>query len=506
MIFVISQFFMGYALSGRDQALQKLEEQVTELGELLSLERKNNEKLLTELQASLSAQDTLRAKAATLSSENTNYKRRIASLVLEINNAEKLLKNKQVTISSNITQIKQLSSQGKQLQEQLSGLRNKITIKDLQLGKEKKLSKSALDRLAMLNRQIRTLKSQLNFISMALEKSEILAKKRRVKIANLGKRLNAALASKVQELSRYRSEFFGELRKVLGSESGIQIVGDRFVFQSEVLFEKGQSELGVVGREGLDQLASTLLELSKKIPPESILYKPNIDLIATVFPEPLLPMIKLILPSENFVDKSSKTNLLPKLFFNPLKEDKYIRNGLFSKKNDNSTQNKSEKAIKIIKSLEKNSIQILANQSNYITSIDRLISIFRKKKHRLVFIRDQVRNWGQEVKGLAYERQKLVPTLTNFNLILSEALFKSAKSEYANNIVNLSRRLERFNNQMDKFEAYVNNLESIAGKQAKGLVYLIKEGEEMNYEKKYKKDLENYQSILKEIPKMIESV
>ena len=268
MIFVISQFFMGYALSGRDQALQKLEEQVTELGELLSLERKNNEKLLTELQASLSAQDTLRAKAATLSSGNTNYKKRIASLVLEINNAEKLLKNKQVTISSNITQIKQLSSQGKQLQEQLSGLRNKITIKDLQLGKERKLSKSALDRLAMLNRQIRTLKSQLNFISMALEKSEILAKKRRVKIANLGKRLNAALASKVQELSRYRSEFFGELRKVLGSESGIQIVGDRFVFQSEVLFGRGSDQLGRPGKIQIQQLSKTLKGIMVKIPPQ----------------------------------------------------------------------------------------------------------------------------------------------------------------------------------------------------------------------------------------------
>lgn len=268
MIFVISQFFMGYALSGRDQALQKLEEQVTELGELLSLERKNNEKLLTELQASLSAQNTLRAKAAALSSENTNYKKRIASLVLEINNAEKLLKNKQVTISSNITQIKQLSSQGKQLQEQLSGLRNKMTIKDLQLGKERKLSKSALDRLAMLNRQIRTLKSQLNFISMALEKSEILAKKRRVKIANLGKRLNAALASKVQELSRYRSEFFGELRKVLGSESGIQIVGDRFVFQSEVLFGRGSDQLGRPGKIQIQQLSKTLKGIMVKIPPQ----------------------------------------------------------------------------------------------------------------------------------------------------------------------------------------------------------------------------------------------
>ena len=182
------------------------------------------------------------------------------------------------------------------------------------------------------------------------------------------------------------------------------------------------------------------------------------------------------------------------------------KKGLFSKKNNNSTLNKSEKAIKIIKSLEKNSIKILANQSNYVTSIERLVSIFRKKKYRLVFIRDQVREWGQEVKNLAYERKKLVPTLANFNLILSEALFKSAESEYANNIVNLSRRLERFNNEMDKFESYVDNLESIAGKQAKGLVYLMKHGEEKKYEKKYKKDLENYQNILKEIPKMIESV
>ena len=182
------------------------------------------------------------------------------------------------------------------------------------------------------------------------------------------------------------------------------------------------------------------------------------------------------------------------------------KKGVFSKKNENLTLNKSEKAIKIIKSLEKNSIQILVNQSSYNRSIDRLVSILRKKKHRLVFIRDQVREWGHEVKGLAYERQKLVPTLANFNLILSEALFKSAESEYANNIVNLSKRLERFNNEMDKFESYVANLESIAGKQAKGLVYLIKEGAEKNYEKKYKKDLENYQSILKEIPKMIESV
>jgi hypothetical protein len=183
------------------------------------------------------------------------------------------------------------------------------------------------------------------------------------------------------------------------------------------------------------------------------------------------------------------------------------KKGLFGKKNKGiSTINKSEKAVKVIQSLEKNSIVILENQSNYSFSLDRLITIFKKKEYRLVFIRDQVGQWNRQLKDLMHDRERLIPTLDNFNLILSEALFKSAESNYANNIINLSKRIERYNDQMDRFESYVNNLESIAGKQVKGLVYLIKEGEEKKYEKKYKKDLANYQNILKEIPKLIESV
>ena len=183
------------------------------------------------------------------------------------------------------------------------------------------------------------------------------------------------------------------------------------------------------------------------------------------------------------------------------------KKGLFGKKNKGiSTINKSEKAVKLIQSLEKNSAVILENQSNYSLSLDRLITIFKKKKYRLVFIRGQVEQWSRQLKDLMHDRERLIPTLDNFNLILSEALFKSAESNYANNIINLSKRIERYNDQMDRFESYVNNLESIAGKQVKGLVYLIKEGEEKKYEKKYRKDLANYQNILKEIPKLIESV
>ena len=183
------------------------------------------------------------------------------------------------------------------------------------------------------------------------------------------------------------------------------------------------------------------------------------------------------------------------------------KKGLFGKKNKNvSTLNKSEKAVKVIQSLEKNSSLILENQSSYSLSLDRLVTIFKKNKYRLVFIRGQVRQWNRQLKDLAHDRERLIPTLDNFNLILSESLFKSAESNYANNVINLSKRIERYNEEMDRFESYVKNIESIAGKQVKGLVYLIKEGEEKKYEKKYRIQLDNYQNILKEIPKLIESV
>jgi len=179
----------------------------------------------------------------------------------------------------------------------------------------------------------------------------------------------------------------------------------------------------------------------------------------------------------------------------------------FAKKNNSiSTVNKSEKAVKIINSLEKNSIVILENQSNYNASIDNLKSIFKKKKYRLVFIRDQIKRWNHEIREITHEREKLDPIIDNFNLILSEALFKSAESSYAKNIIALSKRIERYKDEMNKFESFVMNLESIAGKQAKGLVYIIKNKEKKNYQKKYEKELSNYQNILKEIPKLINSV
>jgi len=189
------------------------------------------------------------------------------------------------------------------------------------------------------------------------------------------------------------------------------------------------------------------------------------------------------------------------------KQSQQKKKSLFSKKKNNlSIVNKSDKAIKVIKSLEKNSISILESQSDYNSSIESLTAVLKKKRSRLVFIRNQVIQWNQQLKELIHIREKLVPTIDNFNLILSEALFKSAESSYAKNIIDLSKLIEKYNDEMDSFESYVKNIESIAGKQVKGLVYIIKDTEEKNYEKKYKKGLTNYQNILKEIPKLINSV
>ena len=119
-----------------------------------------------------------------------------------------------------------------------------------------------------MNQQISALRRQLAALEEALDASEKRDKESQGRIADLGQRLNVALAQRVQELSRYRSEFFGRLRAILGNRPDIRIVGDRFVFQSEVFFDTGQATLLPEGRAELDKLASALIDLDKQIPSE----------------------------------------------------------------------------------------------------------------------------------------------------------------------------------------------------------------------------------------------
>ena len=322
MVFVLAQFFLNEALSGRDAALQKLESHVSELADLLGLERAqgaelrlNIAQLSEELQASVTLRDdlnatiealTLRAESAeqttkrlnkaleeafaTIEADNTklaSQSSELAALSTRAESAEeraarlrKALEDAFATVEADKAKIQVQVRELAALTQSVAALRalkdeleTKIAEMSGKLGEseaaviaERDISESARARLALLNRQMAALREQLAQLSAVLDASEALSKKRKVQIANLGKRLNAALATKVQELSRYRSEFFGRLREVLGRQPGVRIVGDRFVFQSEVLFASGSAELGEEGKEQLGRLADTLREISTKIP------------------------------------------------------------------------------------------------------------------------------------------------------------------------------------------------------------------------------------------------
>jgi len=280
MVFVIAQFFLNDALTGRDEALERLQVQVSDLADLLSLERQANEelrastaKLSDELQASISISDRLKKQvknlqfqAKTAEELAANLKNELALSLSNIGANEEIIESQLTQINALRNDVESLKALREELEEKVTQLLSKVSNKDEQLITEKKLSQTARAQIALLNKQVTALRKQILQIANILEASEKIAKQRRVKIANLGKRLNAALASKVQELARYRSEFFGRLRDVLGPQPGIRIVGDRFVFQSEVLFSKGSDQLESEGQKQIEQLAGTLRAIRVKIP------------------------------------------------------------------------------------------------------------------------------------------------------------------------------------------------------------------------------------------------
>ena len=290
MIFVIAQFFLGEALTGRDQALDRLRGQVTELADLLNLERKANETLRTdfstlsdELSASVLQRDEQKIKISSLSLEVETDKNQLAHVRKKLVTAKantfinrKKLKQQLSQINTLSEDIIRLKAFQENLQQKIKASLGKLASKDETIITEKNLSKTARAEVAFLNKQLSALRQQISQIAIILEVSETIAKKQKTRIVNLGKRLNAALANKVQELSYFRSEFFGNLRKILGDQPGIRIVGDRFVFQSEVLFKTGSAELGGEGKTQMKKLAGTLKKVTEKIP-ETIKWVLRVD-------------------------------------------------------------------------------------------------------------------------------------------------------------------------------------------------------------------------------------
>ena len=308
MIFVIAQFFLNDAISGRDEALDNLKGQVGELADMLALERRttadlrlNVEQLGQELQTSVAAQDDFRTsvralttraesaedKSSALTVLRDQLKAEVASLLQRAKAAETAEASLSDTVSEQKTalsisedtinrhieelarlthDVRSLQALKAELETDVSLLAGRVEETEGRLLSEQELSESARAEVALLNQQMEALRGQLAQISALLEASEAETIEQKAEIQSLGKRLNSALASKVQELSRYRSEFFGRLREILGDTQGVQVVGDRFVLQSELLFEQGSADLGEPGKKQVLGLAKILKELVGKIP------------------------------------------------------------------------------------------------------------------------------------------------------------------------------------------------------------------------------------------------
>jgi chemotaxis protein MotB len=225
-IFMISQYFVGQEASGKDSALKRLTRQIAELTSLLSLEKGKGKSLEDELAA-------LKASLASLSAEN-----------------ERLTGVAGLGDTRAVTAEQRISALSKELTD------------------EKNVSNDALAKVDLLNQQLLALRRQIAALNEALQAAEAKDKDSQARISDLGARLNLVLARQVQELQRYRSDFFGRLRELLKGRKDIRVVGDRFVFQSEVLFPSGQAQMTVDGLAAMDQLAQAIVEIERQIPSE----------------------------------------------------------------------------------------------------------------------------------------------------------------------------------------------------------------------------------------------
>ena len=266
MVFVIAQMFLSQALSGRDDALAKLNLQISEIANMLAMEKKTAEDLKAqlsqlsgELASSTAERDEMKNQLNVVIGERDAANRQAT---LNADQAKKLADAYQ-TIDADRQRITALLSDIAALESLKDDLQQKILGSDAE---KKKITDEAQFQVELLNKQMLALREELGRITAALDASEQKSKDQEVQIVDLGNRLNAALASKVEELARYRSEFFGRLREVPGDRQDIRIVGDRFVFQSEVLFDSGSAVLGDAGKSQLDDLATTLILLSMDIP------------------------------------------------------------------------------------------------------------------------------------------------------------------------------------------------------------------------------------------------
>lgn len=225
-VFVLAQFVLTQEIGSKDDAMARLQAQIRELTDLLALERASDAETDSQMGA-------LRASLLRLEQERD------------------VLREAAIAVAG---------------PEEIAAAESRSAELARELGQEKDAAAQAAAQIAILNQQIAALRRQIAALEEALNISDQKDKESQSRLADLGRRLNVALAQRVQELTRYRSDFFGRLRAILGDRPDVRVVGDRFVFQSEIFFDRAAAQLRDDALPALDKLATALIELEKQIP------------------------------------------------------------------------------------------------------------------------------------------------------------------------------------------------------------------------------------------------
>jgi len=259
LIFVIGQFVLADAVSGRDRALAQLNAELAALAQTLSLTqtaRDTAERKVGELSASLVSSER----------EREALGNEILAARDELHAAQDEAKSRREEAARLTTDIAALQRLKAELEAEAARLASALDDSERGLKEHKEMSAAAIAQVELLNRQLAAVREQLALLNAALDAAKLAAKDKDLKLEELGRELNLALAGRVQELARYRSEFFGRLQAVLGKRKDVQIVGDRFVFSSEVLFPSASDEVSADGMIQLTRLAETLKALATDMP------------------------------------------------------------------------------------------------------------------------------------------------------------------------------------------------------------------------------------------------
>jgi chemotaxis protein MotB len=270
LVFVLAEAFLSSALTGSDNTITQLRDQIAQLSQSLSLETSKNTSLSQELAA-------LNSQLAQAQAANTGLNQQLASDTSTIASLTSQTQSLQAQVSDAQAQAASASGRISALQAQMAaqaqananagpGVQEELTDTQQKLAVQTKISKQALDQVALLNQQIAAMRLQLAALAQALDAAKAADLKANVQIADLGKQLNEALARKVEELQQYQSAFFKAMKDSLANEPNIKIVGDRFVFESDVLFPVDEATVTPAGQVEIAKVATAIKEIAKKIP------------------------------------------------------------------------------------------------------------------------------------------------------------------------------------------------------------------------------------------------